>query len=264
MNNDLSKKYCDEMMRYYNMQKKNTPPCSSHKNTSPSSDSVKPAMAEINDAAPSYTEEAEISSAAPQYTEEAEISSTAPQYTEEAKISYPAPRYAEEAEAIPQLTQEQSEEDAIHNRYPEPDISQFTEPYRSISDTLQENGSYGRLRITATSGNRASPIEDVLITVTRAGTEPPELLAVLLTDSNGTTQTLEISAPSETLSETPSDEKVSATVDITAYKKGYFEVLNRNVAVFSGITSIQPVNMVPLPLNSPPMKSVFTERSPNL
>lgn len=213
MNNDLSQKYYDEIMKYYNQnkQKKNNP-------------------------------------------EPDPPSSETPDH--EAKIS------------DPEISEPKEYPDPVSVRYPEPDISQFimseTEPAAFTEKTPVPDGSdYGNLRIEASAGGRAIPVEDVLIIITRAE-KPDEILALLLTDSNGATQTIRIPAPAEMLSESPSDKTVNAVVNITAFKKGYYEVENRNVPVFTGVTSIQPVNMIPLPLNTSEGKTTFTESKPNL
>ena len=214
MNNDLSQKYYDEMMKYYNKQKKNNPESNPPSSETPESD---------------------------------------------ATISNPS---------NPEISKPKDLPDPVSVRYPEPDISQFimseTEPAAFTEKTPVPDGSdYGSLRIEASAGSRAIPVEDVLIIITRAE-KPDEILAMLLTDSNGATQTIRIPAPAEMLSESPSDKVVNTVVNITAFKKGYYEVENRNVPVFTGVTSIQPVNMIPLPLNTSEGKTTFTESKPNL
>lgn len=217
MNNDISQKYRDEMMKYYNLQKKRNP-------------------AENN-----YEKHAAVPSAEEQ--------------------SVPSAPYND--------IRQNSEPD-ITAKYPDPDLSEYrlqeNSSYTAPETTASEipDSEYGRLRVEASSGSRSSPVEDVLVIITRKNGDSKEVLATLLTDSSGSTKTLEISAPAQSLSESPSGQKVNAVVDITAFKKGYYEVENRDIPVFSGITSIQPVNMIPLPLNASDQKIVFTEIQPNL
>ena len=165
-----------------------------------------------------------------------------------------------------EIPRPENESDEISERYPEPDIEQFRMPEENPEDiSMQEQYSeYGKLRIETTSGNRSVPVEDVLVIVTRGSETPAEVIAVLMTDSSGATRTLEIPAPSRQRSESPTDRTVSAFVNITAFKKGYYEVENRNIPIFTGVTSIQPVNMIPLPLNSGNLKFTYTEPEPNL
>lgn len=221
MKNDLSQKYCDEIMKYYNQQKKN--------NTRTQESSYKP---EISVPVPEEPVQTDL--------KETVISETAAEF-----------------------------EENTAEKYPDPDISKFilTDDYRSAvteKSVPSVESDYGSLRIEATAGSHAIPVEDALIIITRADKPKEEIVAVLLTDSSGTTQTIKIPAPAEILSESPSDNTVSAVVNITAYKKGYYEIENRNVPVFTGVTSIQPVNMIPLPINSSERKAVFTEDEPNL
>lgn len=224
MNSNMSQKYRDEMMRYYNMQK-----------------------SRVNE--PDNDSSAE---------KEENLQNTA------AEPAVPDSETAE-YDRRPDMFE------SVKERYPDPDISDFavkasetssyqTEPVHKMSTSP----GYGKLRVEATSGNRSTPVEDVLVIITRSSGGSREVLATLLTDSSGSTQTIEISAPAPVLSGSPNEQVVSAVVDITAYKKGYYEVENKNIQVFTGITSIQPVNMVPLPLNAPDQKIVYTEQLPNL
>lgn len=156
----------------------------------------------------------------------------------------------------------------ISERYPEPEIEQLiseeTTSYPIDSGLPETYSEYGKLRIETTSGNRSVPVEDVLVIVTRGKTEPGEVLAVLMTDRSGSTKEIEISAPSRQRSEAPTERAVSSFVNITAFKEGYYEVENRNIPVFTGVTSIQPVNMIPLPINSGNRKVTYTDSEPNL
>ena len=70
--------------------------------------------------------------------------------------------------------------------------------------------------------------------------------SVLTTDMSGKTERLELPAPSRELSESPGNIKPYATYTISAEKDGYYPVTNTGVPVFSGITSIQPIEMLPL------------------
>lgn len=314
MNNDLSQKYRDEMMRYYDMQKKNNtaPPEEMNMmrpsntaqeqtpdiavNTMPFPDTYQqsvPAQTEAADVPPEAYEteppmiENGYQPAAPlpdmmqpdDYTQQdIYIPSEMPENYEDEMPAQNVPPLPSTIYGQPNTYNNVSvssinTEDIDYNafvsdRYPDPDLPDYIaspedQPSAGIPAASDRN-SYGRLRIEVSSGNHANPIEDALIVVTRGSGTDKDLIGILLTDSSGETQTLEISAPSRELSESPSNRRVNAVVDIIAYKKGYYEVENRNVPIFSGVTSIQSVNMVPLPLNSPEQKMIFTENKPNL
>lgn len=214
MNNNISQRYRDEMMRYYSMQKSRMP--------------------------------AQEESAA---AEEPRILSVI--------SDIPSDKRPDTEQNI---SEEQSEADLSVLRMQE--TSNYSFPEYAVQENLPDE--YGKLRIEATSGSRSSPVDDVLVIITRPAGDSREVLATLLTDSSGLTQTIGISAPAGIFSGSPSGRAVNASVDITAYKKGFYEVENRNVPVFSGITSIQPVNMIPLPLDVSEQKIIYTEHEPNL
>ncbi|MBR4030618.1 MAG: hypothetical protein IKJ06_04400 [Clostridia bacterium] len=74
----------------------------------------------------------------------------------------------------------------------------------------------------------------------------------LYTDENGFTEKIEINAPPREESEqpgNPGDATPYTAVDITLAKEGYFTIIIRNVQIFAGETTLQPVQMLPLPEN---------------
>ena len=126
------------------------------------------------------------------------------------------------------------------------------------------NSSYGKLRVQVTSANRAVPLEDALVVITMQSAAGNELLSIMLTNQNGETQIISIPAPSKELSETPSALTPFAKVNINTYKKGFYEVENSDDPIFAGVTSIQPVNMIPLPFLDTTRKLVFPDSEPDL
>lgn len=126
------------------------------------------------------------------------------------------------------------------------------------------NSNYGKLRVEVKSANRAVPIEDALVVITKQSVTGNELLSIMLTNPNGETRTVAIPAPAKEISETPSDPTPFAKVNVNTYKKGFYEVENSDIPIFAGVTSIQPVNMIPLPFQDHTQKLVFPEREPDL
>ena len=73
------------------------------------------------------------------------------------------------------------------------------------------------------------------------------LLYLLKTDSSGETQTVALAAPSAALSATPAQIGKSYTVyEVEIYKEGYYPIIAQNVAVFPGVTSLQPFTLQPV------------------
>lgn len=70
---------------------------------------------------------------------------------------------------------------------------------------------------------------------------------VLLTDISGNTEKLSLPAPPKSLSETYMPlEMPYAVYEIRVTLPGYYPILIKAVPIFSTITSIQPINMIPL------------------
>ena len=71
----------------------------------------------------------------------------------------------------------------------------------------------------------------------------------LTTDENGFTPKIEIEAPDKILTESPGATAPFTLLDMTLEKEGYFTIELKNVQVFSGETSVQQVQMLPIPEN---------------
>lgn len=69
------------------------------------------------------------------------------------------------------------------------------------------------------------------------------------TDENGFTTKAEVETPDKTLSESPGFDSPYTLLNMTLKKDGYFTIELKNVQVFSGETSLQKVQMLPIPEN---------------
>ena len=101
----------------------------------------------------------------------------------------------------------------------------------------------GFSRIETFVANRAYPIPNAVIRIKNP--EDNSLVAVLVTDTDGTTSVLDLPAPDRNLSQTPefADPFVNYNVDIRA--EGYAPRDNLNLQMFGGIESVLPANLVP-------------------
>lgn len=135
----------------------------------------------------------------------------------------------------------------------------------AIYDRNNESAGMGKgfLKIKVTTGN-AYPLENALVIVTRFVNENEEIVNILQTDESGETPVIELDAPLKNGKEI-SDKNPYLYYNIMTSADGYYQVQNRNVALFSGITSIQPVNLVPLPAYTDENNvQIFYEQEPNL
>ena len=104
--------------------------------------------------------------------------------------------------------------------------------------------SIGYIQVRAYTSNAQYPLKDVSITVT---SQDGTAIAMRLTNRSGLTEPVAIPTPERSESEQP-EENGRPFTDITIYawKSGFEQVEARNVQVFSGITTIQDLEMVPL------------------
>ena len=131
----------------------------------------------------------------------------------------------------------------------------------------------GYLLITVTTARGAIPLEGASVQIRDPQRDNADILFALTSDRDGKTPRIPLSAPSVTLSQSPSQSNSTLpyafyTVEVMA--DGYHSLLFQNVAVFDGITSVQPAVMIPLPENgrtdsfSPNEGFTFTGEEPNL
>ena len=104
--------------------------------------------------------------------------------------------------------------------------------------------NFGNITVSVRTADGALPVERAIVTVKDAG---ENILAVFFTDADGNTPRLRVPAPDIANSESPDAPGVPFfTYNIDTDKEGYVSVRNLNVPVYPGITSIQPVAMLPL------------------
>ena len=115
-------------------------------------------------------------------------------------------------------------------------------------DTLQNDQNYGRLVVRASAASGAVPVPNATVIVRSSENGiPVRVLGVLTTDESGITFPLAIATPplSESLSPGGKHPFSEISAEITA--DGYYTSVNINIPIYPGITSIQPVNLIPLP-----------------
>ena len=106
---------------------------------------------------------------------------------------------------------------------------------------------YGILVVRATTASGAYPVEGVNIDISGASDVGADTRISVLTNENGVTQPLLLPAPPRTLSLSPDSKgEVYGRYDIEIFKEGYYRKKLFDVAVFSGITSVLPINMIPI------------------
>lgn len=171
------------------------------------------------------------------------------QQAEEQRTSGAAPG------ASPQPTVEMlGEQDAMHST-PAPPINLPQQPVPGTGTVVEPHG-YLLARIF--TARNAVPVPNATVTITRHTDNGEELLAVIRTDEDGRTRQVELPAPAASLSESPGTFEPFAKYDVRIEREGFYTVIIKDVQVFDEQTSLQEVEMVPLPEYSGPLSETFT------
>ncbi|MBO5162953.1 MAG: hypothetical protein J6B75_00695 [Ruminococcus sp.] len=144
---------------------------------------------------------------------------------------------------------EEAELERIISDTEPPDIDEFSGssivPQESLGD------SSGFIIVNVRTGNEASPIVGASVIVTAVNNGRRLFIAAGQTDISGTVTELEAPAPDKIYSQTPeTDVRPYSLFDISVRASGFFNARSVDVPVFSGVTSIQNFNMIPLPLGA--------------
>ncbi len=105
----------------------------------------------------------------------------------------------------------------------------------------------GYLQIEVTTASGAIPVRDATVIISERVDGVDSLIGMVITDENGTTSIVPLSAPPQSLSESPDPlEKPYSEYNISIYKKGFYSIPQLTVPIFDTIKSIQPVSIIPL------------------
>lgn len=140
----------------------------------------------------------------------------------------------------------------ILERFPEPDLSDISEEEYPVPEYESESSmgdSTGYILVNVRAGHEAYPIENASVLVTAIVDGNRFIVASGLTDISGSTLKLQTPAPAFIYSQVPNPAKRPYSLfDVSVMANGYFNARSVDVPVFSGITSIQNFNMIPVPL----------------
>ncbi len=130
-----------------------------------------------------------------------------------------------------------------------PDTDEFSESSLVSQESLGD--SSGFIIVNVRTGNEASPIVGASVIVTAVNNGRRLFIAAGQTDISGTVTQIEAPAPDKIYSQSPdTDVRPYSLFDISVRANGFFNARSVDVPVFSGVTSIQNFNMIPLPLGA--------------
>lgn len=110
---------------------------------------------------------------------------------------------------------------------------------------MEEQGR-GYITVSVRTAGGAIPVEGASITIKSSNGAESNIIAVMLTDSGGVSDIVALPAPPKENSLSPGQGPVCSYYTIDTDRSGYYSVVNSNVPIFDGITSVQQVLLVPV------------------
>ena len=110
---------------------------------------------------------------------------------------------------------------------------------------------FGTLSVITTAADSSLPIEGSLIRISGVQEENSFIDYSVVTDIDGISERIRLPAPSKAYSLSPSSPEIPyGLYRIEVRNQGFYNKIIENVAVFSGINTSVPVNMIPSPIHS--------------
>ena len=129
---------------------------------------------------------------------------------------------------------------------------------------LTENPAFGTLIFQVTGGQGAFPVAGATVTITKPLDERLGISVTVTTDESGKTPPLSLPAPSRELSQSPNNGIVFATYQAEISAPNHVTTKIRDLPVFDGITTIQPVNLSPDFGQNTPETEEIEDKEPDL
>ena len=128
------------------------------------------------------------------------------------------------------------------------------------------NDDIGFLTVTVRTSNGALPIKNAMVSIYENRENDNGngnlinsngyLLYSLRTDEFGQTEKVVLPTKSNSLSLTPGNKHPFESYNVFVSSEGYFDSDVINIPIFQGITSLQPINLIPLSEFSSPIDDV--------
>ncbi len=145
----------------------------------------------------------------------------------------------------------EKEPNDLDERFPDPDLSEL-ESENIVNNPAAENDlgtSVGFILVNVRAGDESFAIEGAVVVVSAIINGTRLIIATGIADNSGTAPLFEVPVPDPSFSQQPfSETRPYSLYDISVTAKGFFNARSVDVPVFSGITSIQNFNMIPVPL----------------
>ena len=115
----------------------------------------------------------------------------------------------------------------------------------SYEEFMRQNTADGVLRVVASAGGRSIPLSNVNVVVYRDFTDGRHIFYTVVTNADGIADGMILPAPPRMNSVEGNGLSPFASYSVTADREGLRAVTVENVPIFSGVKSIQPINLSP-------------------
>ena len=116
---------------------------------------------------------------------------------------------------------------------------------------IMNDTSTGKLFVKVYTGEETTPVKGAGVIISKENeTGGEDLISYMTTNSDGKTGEISLPTPLKSVSLTPQNIQGYSTYNIRVDKPGFYSEELLNVPIFSQNTTIQPVSLVPLPLDS--------------
>ena len=133
-----------------------------------------------------------------------------------------------------------------------------------IRTFLNQNPAFGTLLFQVTGGQGAYPVPGAAVVISKALDDRLSLAVKVITDESGKTEPLSLPAPSRELSQSPGNGPAYALYQAEVTAPGYVPTKIRDLPVFDGITTIQPVRLSPDVGQPMPAEEEINDKEPDL
>lgn len=112
--------------------------------------------------------------------------------------------------------------------------------------------SKGYITAQIFTARQVVPVSEASVMVTKRNGETDELVGFRITNEDGRTGAIEVQTPDEMLSLEPGNNAPFSVFDIHVEHPGYYPVTIVDAQVFSGVTTEQRVELIPVADNTNP------------
>ena len=131
-----------------------------------------------------------------------------------------------------------------------------------MNNSSAENIGYLVVRVSTARG--AIPLENATVSVRGASKISSDIIYSLETDESGLTPRLPLPTPPRENSLSPNQDTPYSLWSISVFKKGYVSASYEGVPVYSGVTSVQGAELIPLSEGFEPYESITESETPSL